>query len=115
MSEGHSRTGRRRGQDSQDIERERASERHSLSGERRRGVKLGNQKKASERYSLPGDGECQRRDRSGHGKKVSEAGALTNWRVQRKLQLRTPKERERARGTHELESAEVQFRTPNES
>ena len=45
-------------------------------------------------------------DKSGHGKKVTKKGALTNWRGQREGQVRTWKESDQARGTHVLEMAE---------
>jgi hypothetical protein len=45
-------------------------------------------------------------DKSGHGKKASERGALTTWRSQSDGQVRTSQESERARSTHVLESAE---------
>jgi hypothetical protein len=67
---------------SQDTRRIRASDGHSLSGERRP------------------------RDKSGHGKNPSERRALTNWRAQTEGQVRTRKESERPRGTHFLESAD---------
>ena len=49
--------------------------------------------------------------KSGHGKKVTEQGALTSWRQQREGQVRTWKESNQARGTHQLETAERQVRT----
>ena len=48
----------------------------------------------------------RREDKSGHGKKLTERGALTSWRRQRDEIVRTRKEFDRARGTHVLESAE---------
>lgn len=39
-------------------------------------------------------------DKSRHKKKVTEPGVLTNWRPPTERQVRTRKERERARGTH---------------
>ena len=66
---------------SQDTERIRLSEGHSLSGERRW------------------------TDKSGHGKNPTERGALTFWRAQTDGQVRTRKESNRVRGTHRLESA----------
>lgn len=106
-----SQTGRRGGQDK--VRTSKESERskgHLLSGERRGRVRLRN--RASERHSRPG--EHQWRVKSRHGKKVSEVGhSRTGGR--KELQLRTPKEREPAKGTHKLESTKVQFRTTNES
>src|SRR6267142_726512 len=71
-------------QTSQDTERIRPSEGHSHPGERRW------------------------TDKSGHGKNLTERGALTNWRAQTDGQVRTRKESDRARGTHRLESADGQ-------
>jgi hypothetical protein len=67
---------------SQGVERKRAREGHSLSG------------------------ECRGIDASGCGKEASEQGALTNWRARRDGLVRTWKASKRARGTHCLESAE---------
>src|SRR6267142_268650 len=50
--------------------------------------------------------EYRGRDKSGHGNKQSMQGAPTFWRVQRERQVRTQKQTEQARGTHQLESAE---------
>ena len=55
-------------------------------------------------YLLPEDGKGK--DVSGHGKKLIEQGALTNWRRQREGLVRARKEKDRARGTHRLEVAE---------
>src|SRR6267142_1062820 len=66
------------GGSSQDTERNRACEGHSLSIERTGTVK------------------------SGHQKKPSARGALTNYRAQREDQVRTLTETEYARGTHSL-------------
>jgi len=65
---------------SQDTERNRPSKGHSLSGDR-----IG-------RY------------KSGHRKKPTEQGALTNWRPHQEGQVRTWKETDQARGTHSLET-----------
>ena len=43
---------------------------------------------------------------SGHKKKPTEQGALTCWRQHREEFVRTRKETDRARGTHQLETAE---------
>jgi hypothetical protein len=56
-----------------------------------------------ERHSLPGD--HRGRDKSGHGKKLTERGALTPWRPQKEEQVRTRKETGQARGTHSLETS----------
>ena len=61
-------------------------------------------KRPSKRHSLSGNGRG--RDKSGHGKKVTEQGVLTGWRRQREGQVRTQKQSDQARGTHELETAE---------
>ena len=45
------------------------------------------------------------RDKSRHGKKQTEQGALTSWRPHREGQVRIRKETDRARGTHSLETA----------
>ena len=55
-------------------------------------------------HSHTGDGKG--RGLSGHAKKSTERGALTNWRRQRKGLVRTRKETDRARRTHVLETAE---------
>ena len=67
---------------SQDTRRRRLSEGHSHSANRRG------------------------RNKSEYGKKVTEQGALTNWRPQQKGQVRTQKENNQASGTHKLETAE---------
>ena len=60
--------------------------------------------RTSEAHSHPGD------DRgtglSGHRKKPTEQGALTNWRQQSERLVRIRKETDRARPTHVLETAE---------
>jgi len=50
-------------------------------------------------------GDHIRRDRSGHRKKLSKQGALTNWRPHWEGQVRTQKETDQARGAHQLETA----------
>ena len=45
-------------------------------------------------------------DKSGHGKEVTEKGALTPWRLQREGQVRTWKESNQVRGTYSLETTE---------
>jgi hypothetical protein len=41
-----------------------------------------------------------------HGKKMSERGALTNWRAQREARVKARTENEPASDTHSLESAD---------
>src|SRR6266850_408285 len=60
--------------------------------------------RASEGHSLPGEHRWM--DKSGHGRNLSEQGALTFWRAQMDGQVRTRKESERVRGTHFLESTD---------
>jgi len=98
-----------------------------------------NRMRVCQGHSLPG--ECKGRDNSGRRKKASESGKLTNCRSrgrdesgQRKKRanqehshpverggreglVRTAKEREQARGTHwhGLESAEGHVRTPRKA
>jgi len=45
-------------------------------------------------------GDHRGRDKSGHGKKATEQGALTNWKPQMEGQVRTQKESNQVRGTH---------------
>ena len=61
-------------------------------------------KQLSKGHSPTEDGRG--RDKSGHGKKATKQGELTNWRQQREGQVRTWKESNQARGTHSLETAE---------
>ena len=61
-------------------------------------------KQLSKGHSLPGD--HRGRDKSGHRKKVTKQGALTNWRPQREGQVRTQKEINQVRGTYKLETTE---------
>src|SRR6267142_2058357 len=58
----------------------------------------------SEGHSPPG--ERRGTDKSGHGNNPTERGALTSWRAQTDGKVRTRKESDRARGTHQLESAD---------
>jgi hypothetical protein len=58
--------------------------------------------------------DCRGRDLSGHGKKLIEQRALTNWGCQKKRLVRPWKETDRARGTHILEAAEGLVMMPNE-
>jgi hypothetical protein len=61
-------------------------------------------------------GDSIGRNKSGHEMNPTERGALTNWRPHRMGQVRTRNESDRARGTHQLETAwEGQVRTWNES
>ena len=55
-------------------------------------------------HSLSGYGRG--RDLSGHGNKRTNQGALTFWRRQREELVKTRKEKDRARLTHSLETAE---------
>ena len=57
----------------------------------------------TEAHSQTGDGKG--RDLSGHGKKLTDRGALTNWRRQKRL-VRTRKETGRETPTHLLETAD---------
>ena len=61
-------------------------------------------KRPSEGHSL--SGVIRGRDLSGNGKKKTERGTLTPCRRQREGLVRTRKEKDRARGTHILETAE---------
>ena len=58
----------------------------------------------TEAHSHPGDGRG--RDLSGHAKKLTDRGALTNWRRQREGLVRACKEIDQPRPTHKLEAAE---------
>ena len=78
----HSPTGDSRGRTSQDTERNRCTDAHSR----------------------PEDGK--RRGLSGHGKQPTKRGVLTFWRRQREGLVRTWKETDRPRRTHQLETAE---------
>ena len=62
--------------------------------------------RASEGHSRPR--EPRHKDKSGHGKNASQRGALTNWRAQKQRQVRTRKECDPARGTHQLESPDIE-------
>ena len=67
----------------------------------------------TEAHSHTGDGRGS--NLSGHRKKSTDRGALTLWRRQREQHVRTPKEIDRLRRTHKLETAEEQLvRTPKE-
>ena len=68
---------------SQDMEKTRTSKGHSLSG------------------------EPSRRDKSGHGKNVSQQGALTTWRAQTEGQGRTPNASERSMRAQEKKSVRI--------
>ena len=57
-----------------------------------------------EGHSLPGDSTG--RDLSGHRKKLTERGALTNWRRRREGLVKTQKETDRPRCTDFLETAD---------
>ena len=58
----------------------------------------------TEAHSLPGDG--RQSDLSGHQNNPTNRGPLTNWRRQTEGHVRTPKESDRPRPTHQLESAD---------
>ena len=58
----------------------------------------------TEAHSLSGDGRG--RDLSGHARKPTNRGALTNWRRQREGLVRAHKETDPPRHTHVLETAE---------
>jgi len=91
-----------KGGTSDDTEANQASEGHSLPRESRTRNRLGHRNnRVSEGNSLPRE---RRRGMSGHGNKPSERGALTSWRAQ-EGQVKTRKQTEKTRGTHELESA----------
>jgi hypothetical protein len=62
------------------------------------------QKQATERGHSR-TGECIGRDKSRHGNNPTERGSLTDCRPHREGQVRTRKESDRARRTHELETA----------
>ena len=47
-------------------------------------------------------GNHRGRDKSGHGKKATEQGALTNCKPQREGQVRIWNEKDQARGTYKL-------------
>ena len=59
-------------------------------------------KQPNKGHSLPGD--HRERDKSGHRKKATKQGALTNWRSQREGQVRTQKESNQTRGTQDRKS-----------
>jgi hypothetical protein len=61
-------------------------------------------KSASEGNSLPVKGRVK--DMSRHRKKVSEQGELTNYRSQRKGQVKTPEQSQRKRDTYSLSRAD---------
>ena len=54
----------------------------------------------------PHPGDHRGRDRSGHRKKATERGTLTNWKPQREEQVITWKESNQVRSTHKLETIE---------
>jgi hypothetical protein len=82
----------------------RPSKEDSLSGHR-----IG-RNKSRHREKGPSDGHSHSvngigRDKSEHGKNTTERKRPTFWGRYRKAQVRTMKETDRARGTHELETA----------
>ena len=83
----------------------RAHEGHSLPGENRGGIGDDTEKdRPTKAHSPSGDGRGK--DLSGHGKKSTDRGALTNWRRQREGIVRTRKEIDQPRRTHILETEE---------
>src|SRR5579863_10386244 len=81
---------------------------HSQTGDHRGKDKSGHRKKATERGALTNwrpqrEGQARTRKESD---RASHRGALTYWRPQREGQVRTWKESDRARGTHVLETTE---------
>jgi hypothetical protein len=83
---------------------------HTLEGEE--GSTFQDAKSASEGHSHTG--EVRERDKSGHGNKLSEQGALTSWSAEGETSHQT-KESGWAAGTHELESVEGQVRTSKQN
>ena len=57
----------------------------------------------TEAHSLPGD--RRRRDLSGHRNNLTDRGPLTSWTHQTERLVRTPKQSDRPRPTHSLETA----------
>jgi len=72
---------------SQDMERKRPRGTYFLEMAERGTCQDMERKGPSTGHSLPGDGRG--RDKSGHGRKVTKQGALTNWRWQREGEVRT--------------------------
>jgi len=60
----------------------------------------------SKGHSQAGDHTGRGRDKSGHRKKPTKQGALTNWRPQRERHIRTQEETNQARATNTLETTE---------
>src|SRR5260221_111418 len=88
---GHLLPGDPRGRKSQDSEKKQLRKGYSISGDQRdrdRQVRIWTER--AEGYSLSGD--HRGRHKSGHRKKVTEQGVLTDWRPQRKEQVRIWKE-----------------------
>ena len=81
----------------------RAKRTHSLETASGRTSQDTEKKGPSDGHSHSGNGIG--RDKSGHGKNITERGRPTFWRRYRNAQVRTIKESDRARGTHELETA----------
>jgi len=114
-------------------------EEHSLSGEREAGDKSGHGTRerggALTNWRAESEGQVRSREAGrserakgthflesagaeiGHDREKNSAseGVLTSWRAWREERVRTRKDGERARGTHELESAEGKVRTRKES
>ena len=93
------------GKTCQDTKRDRTSKTHSPPRDHRgRTYQDTEGNWPSEAHSLSGDGKGM--DLSGHRKRQTERCALTPWRQQRKGFVRTQKETDRARHTHQLDTAE---------
>ena len=101
------------GETYQDTKRKRPSEEHSLPGDRR-GTGQDMVRKG------PREGRSHSEDRrggnlSGHAEKATESWPLTFWRLQKEL-IRSQKEDNRAKDTHQLEIEERgAVRTQSES
>ena len=87
----------------QDTERNRPRNTHFLKTAESETCQDTERKRQSKAHSRPGDG--RERDLSGHGKKPTEQGTLTNWRRQGERLVRARKEIDRARYTHSLETS----------
>jgi hypothetical protein len=85
-------------------ETDRARPTHKLETAEERTCQGMERNRASEAHSLAGD--HRGRYLSEHGKKPTEQGPLTNWRRQKKGLVRTQKETDRPKPTHALETAE---------
>ena len=90
---------------SQDMERNQPSNAHSRPGDRTGRDKSGHGKKLTERCALT-NWRPHRKGQVRHRKKLTERCALTFWRPHRKGQVRTGKETDRAMRTHVLGTAQ---------